>query len=62
MPVVRFPSAAPFKALTEGVTVEDVALQQVANVARMPFIHSHVALMPDAHWGLGATAGSVIAT
>ena len=28
----------------------------------MPFIHPHVALMPDAHLGLGATVGSVIPT
>ena len=28
----------------------------------MPFVHGHVALMPDAHVGLGATIGSVIAT
>lgn len=62
MQILRFPSAAPVKAWTDGVPVEDLALQQVANVARMPFIHSHVAIMPDVHWGLGATVGSVIAT
>jgi len=62
MQVLRFPAAAPVKAWTNGVPVEDIALQQVANVARMPFIHSHVAIMPDVHWGLGATVGSVIAT
>ncbi len=62
MQVLHFPSAAPVKAWTDGVPVEDLALQQVANVARMPFIHSHVAIMPDVHWGLGATVGSVIAT
>jgi len=28
----------------------------------MPFIHPHVALMPDAHLGKGATVGSVIPT
>ncbi len=62
MQTLHFPSAAPVKAWTDGVPVEDVALRQVANVARMPFIHSHVAIMPDVHWGLGATVGSVIAT
>src|SRR5690606_8104291 len=30
--------------------------------ATMPFIHPHVALMPDAHLGKGATVGSVIPT
>ena len=28
----------------------------------MPFIYKWVAAMPDAHWGMGATVGSVIAT
>jgi tRNA-splicing ligase RtcB len=28
----------------------------------MPFIHKHIAAMPDVHWGMGATVGSVIAT
>jgi tRNA-splicing ligase RtcB len=62
MQTLRFDVAAPVKAWTEGVPVEDLALQQVANVARLPFIYSHVAIMPDVHWGLGATVGSVIAT
>src|SRR5690606_11318170 len=31
-------------------------------VARLPFIHKHVAAMPDVHWGMGATVGSVIPT
>lgn len=52
----------PIKMWTDGVEVEDTAMQQVRNVASMPFIHSHVALMPDVHWGLGATVGSVIPT
>ena len=45
---------------TEGVQVEDQALAQLKNVAQMPFIHHHVAVMPDVHWGMGATVGSVI--
>ncbi|MDN4162614.1 RtcB family protein [Nocardioides abyssi] len=35
---------------------------QAVTTASMPFIHPHVALMPDAHLGLGATVGSVIPT
>lgn len=30
--------------------------------ATMPFIHPHIALMPDAHLGKGATVGSVLPT
>jgi tRNA-splicing ligase RtcB (3'-phosphate/5'-hydroxy nucleic acid ligase) len=53
---------APIKAWVHGVQVDDAAKQQLRNLAAMPFIHKHVAAMPDVHWGLGATVGSVIAT
>ena len=52
----------PIKAWTKGVPIEDSALKQLKNVARLPFIHHHVAAMPDVHWGMGATVGSVIPT
>ena len=42
--------------------IEAQAKQQLANVSQLPFIHHHVAAMPDVHWGLGATIGSVIPT
>jgi tRNA-splicing ligase RtcB len=42
--------------------IEPQASKQLANVARMPFVHRHVAAMPDVHAGIGATVGSVIAT
>lgn len=53
---------APIKAWTRGVPVEDAAREQLENVSRMPFVHKHIAVMPDVHWGMGATVGSVIAT
>ena len=53
---------APIKAWTHGVPIEPQALQQLRNVASLPFIHKHVAAMPDVHWGRGATVGSVIPT
>ena len=40
--------------------IEKKARKQLENVSRLPFIHHHVAAMPDVHWGLGATIGSVI--
>jgi len=52
----------PIKRWTRGVAVEDAALRQLENVARLPFIHKWVAAMPDVHWGMGATVGSVIPT
>ena len=42
--------------------LEDSTREQAMTTARMPFIHPHLALMPDAHLGLGATVGSVIPT
>jgi tRNA-splicing ligase RtcB len=52
----------PIKAWTRGLPIEDAALQQLKNVARLPFVHGWVAVMPDVHWGIGATVGSVIPT
>src|SRR6188768_956826 len=54
--------AVPILGWTEGVPVEEKALQQLRNVAGLPFIHKHVAVMPDVHWGMGATVGSVVPT
>src|SRR5438270_11812152 len=42
--------------------VEPETLAQAEMTASLPFIHPHVALMPDAHLGKGATVGSVIPT
>ncbi|MEX1362780.1 MAG: RtcB family protein [Nannocystaceae bacterium] len=47
---------------TRGVPVEDAALRQLSNVAKLPFIHRWVAAMPDVHVGAGSTIGSVIPT
>jgi tRNA-splicing ligase RtcB len=52
----------PIKTWTRGVPIEDSALKQLKNVASLPFIHRHMAAMPDVHWGMGATVGSVIPT
>jgi len=50
------------KAWVRDVPVEDGAHRQLMNVAGLPFVHSHIAVMPDVHWGMGATVGSVIPT
>ena len=42
--------------------IEEVALQQIYSLSEMPFIFKHVAVMPDCHFGLGATVGSCIPT
>ncbi|MDN3638803.1 RtcB family protein [Simiduia curdlanivorans] len=50
----------PVKIWTDDVDYK--AQAQLSRVANLPFIHSHVAAMPDVHLGKGATVGSVIAT
>lgn len=55
-------TGVPIKAFTRGVYFEDAAKQQLRNIAGLPFIHSHIAAMPDVHMGKGATVGSVIPT
>ena len=55
-------SKRPIKMWTDHVPVEEDAKTQLMNVANMPFIHRHLAVMPDVHVGKGATVGSVIPT
>jgi tRNA-splicing ligase RtcB len=52
----------PVKMWTRGVPVEQAAKDQLANLAQLPFIYRHVAVMPDVHLGKGSTIGSVIPT
>jgi tRNA-splicing ligase RtcB len=53
---------APLKLWDSAGPFEAGAMQQLRNVASLPFVFHHVAGMPDVHWGKGATVGSVIAT
>ncbi len=50
----------PVKIYTDDV--DSQALDQLLNVARLPFVRGHVAAMPDVHVGIGATIGSGIPT
>ena len=43
-------------------TIEAEAQKQILNTASMPFVFRHVAVMPDCHYGKGATIGTVLAT
>jgi len=43
-------------------SIEAGAQWQILNTASMPFIFKHVAVMPDCHYGKGATVGTVLAT
>ncbi|MFE7644558.1 RtcB family protein [Streptomyces phaeoluteigriseus] len=61
MSYVEMPGAkVPIRMWADPATVEDGALQQLRNVATLPWIKG-LAVMPDVHYGKGATVGSVIA-
>jgi tRNA-splicing ligase RtcB (3'-phosphate/5'-hydroxy nucleic acid ligase) len=60
--VIDSGGGVPIKAWVRGVPIEDAAAAQLRNVAQLPFIHRWIAAMPDVHWGIGATVGSVIPT
>jgi tRNA-splicing ligase RtcB (3'-phosphate/5'-hydroxy nucleic acid ligase) len=55
-------AAVPIKAWTRGVPVEDGAKEQLRRTAALPIVWPHVAVMPDVHFGIGSTVGSVIPT
>ncbi len=50
------------KAWRRGVPFEDKAIEQLKNTAKLPFIYRYLAAMPDTHWGMGATIGTVLPT
>ena len=62
MPVMKVVRAgkegSPVKIWTDDV--DDMAMGQLKDMSKLPFIHKHIAVMPDAHGGMGATIGSVI--
>jgi len=60
--VIQGGQGVPIKAWTKGVQLEDQAKTQLLNVAQLPFVFRWIAAMPDVHWGIGATVGSVIPT
>lgn len=43
-------------------TIEDGALDQAKNLANLPFVFKHIAIMPDSHVGYGMPIGGVMAT
>jgi tRNA-splicing ligase RtcB (3'-phosphate/5'-hydroxy nucleic acid ligase) len=50
------------KMWTRGVDLADNTREQIRKIMQMPFIFKHVAVMPDAHVGIGATIGTVLPT
>jgi tRNA-splicing ligase RtcB len=50
------------KLLSWASILEEQTREQAITTSTLSFVHPHVALMPDAHWGMGSTVGSVIPT
>src|SRR3982750_174982 len=50
------------KLLSWASDIDPETIRQAEKAARLPIVEGHVALMPDAHVGIGATVGSVIPT
>ena len=42
--------------------IDDFAREQINNLASLPFVHHHIALMPDCHGGMGMPIGGVLPT
>jgi tRNA-splicing ligase RtcB len=56
------PTTINDKLISWGSDIEPGTIRQAEKAARLPIVEGHIALMPDAHVGLGATVGSVIPT
>lgn len=50
----------PVKIWTDDIDAKTMG--QLGNLSTLPFVHKHVAVMPDCHWGMGSTVGSVLPT
>lgn len=60
--IIQDSKGVPIKMWTKGVAVDENSQKQLLQTAQMPFIYKWMAVMPDVHFGLGATIGSVIPT
>ncbi|HEX2274176.1 MAG TPA: RtcB family protein [Acidimicrobiales bacterium] len=56
------PTTVAPKLVSWASEVDPATIRQAEKAARLPIVEGHVALMPDAHVGIGATVGSVIPT
>src|SRR2546423_11272647 len=59
---VTMPTHINNKLISWASEIDDQTIRQAEKTARLPIVEGHVALMPDAHVGIGATVGSVIPT
>ncbi|QHS09144.1 RtcB family protein [Sinimarinibacterium sp. NLF-5-8] len=62
MPIAREinKGRVPIKIWTDDI--ESAAFEQLTAMSHLDIVHPHIAVMPDVHFGIGATVGSVIPT
>ncbi|MGF1526210.1 MAG: RtcB family protein [Candidatus Competibacterales bacterium] len=62
MPIQRtlHKGSVPVEIYTDDI--DHRAIDQLVKLSQLPFLHHHIAVMPDVHAGIGATVGSVIPT
>jgi len=53
---------AEIKTWTDHIELDGNTIGQLLKTTSLPFIYNHIAVMPDAHLGLGSTVGTVIPT
>src|ERR687890_2903612 len=56
------PTTINDKLISWASDIDPETIRQAEKTSRLPIVEGHVALMPDAHVGIGATVGSVIPT
>lgn len=54
-------TGVPIRIWADPAEVEGAALRQLQNTAALPYVFKQICAMPDVHYGIGATVGSVIA-
>lgn len=60
--VIHVETGGFIKVWNKGVPFEPALMEQIKNIARMPFVRPYAASMPDAHFGKGSAVGSVVPT
>lgn len=62
MQIIQNNKGVDTKAWIDGINIENDVFSMLRTVGKMPFIYKHIAMMPDAHVGIGSCIGSVIPT
>ncbi len=62
MEILTEQGRVPMKIWRGNLELDQAALTQIRNVASLPIVGPHIAVMPDYHVGIGCTIGTVVPT